>query len=103
MRGGPTGRRQGYIRGGGGGGWSWSAGSQGLLASRIPSTIFLSRMPKGPRRTKNTTRSKFTTRSVFTIALQFTIAAHLVRTPFSWELQTFSSPRRVRVVVNLGA
>ena len=46
-------------------------------------------LPKGPRRTKNTTRSKFTTRSEFTIALWFAIAAHLVRTPFSWELQTF--------------
>ena len=45
---------------------------------------------EGPRRTKKTTRSKFTTRSIFTIALWFTIAAHLVRTPFSWELQTFS-------------
>ena len=51
---------------------------------------------------KNTTRSKFTTRSEFTIALRFTIAARLVRTPFSWELQTFSSQRRVRGVVNMG-
>ena len=46
-------------------------------------------MPKGPRRTKNSTRSKFTTRTVFSTAWCFTIAARLVRTPFSWELQTF--------------
>ena len=50
-------------------------------------------------RTKNTPRSKFTTRSIFTIViLWFAIAAPLVRTPFSWELQTFplskKGPRR---------
>ena len=59
---------------------------------------FLPFLPKGPRRTKNTTRSKFTTCSEFTIALWFTIVAHLVRKPFSWELQTFflskKGPRR---------
>ena len=48
-----------------------------------------SHLPKGPRRTKTTTRSKFTTRTELTIALGFAIAAHLVRTPFSWKLQTF--------------
>ena len=46
-------------------------------------------MPKGPRRTKNSTRSKFTTRTIFSTAGWFTIAARLVRTPLSWELQTF--------------
>ena len=46
--------------------------------------------PKDPAVLKNTTRSKFTTRSIFTVALWFTIAARLVRTPISWELQTFS-------------
>ena len=43
-------------------------------------------------------RSKFTTRSIFSTAGWFTIAARLVRTPFSWELQTFflskKGPRR---------
>ena len=39
---------------------------------------------------KNTASSNFfAKRSEFTIALWFTIAAHLVRTPFSWELQAF--------------
>ena len=50
--------------------------------------------PKGPRRTKNTTRSKFTTRSIFNTAGWFTTAAHLVRTPFSWELQRFFLPKK---------
>ena len=56
--------------------------------------------PRGPCRTKNTTRSKFTTRSLFSTAGWFTIAARLVRTPVSWELQTFfltrKGPRRTK-------
>ena len=61
---------------------------------------------RGPHRTKNTTRSKFITHFFFlTTAPWFTIAAHLVRTPFSWELQTFSFLERenVRGIVNMGA
>ena len=44
--------------------------------------------------------TKFTMRSIFSMAGWFTIAAHLVRTPFSWELQTFflskRGPRRTK-------
>ena len=54
--------------------------------------------PRGP----NTTRSESSTRSEFTIALWFSIAVHLARTPFPGNYTHFSSPRRVRGVVNMG-
>ena len=47
------------------------------------------RNPKDPAVLKILRRSKFTLCSKFTSAQWFTIAAHLVQTPFSWELQTF--------------
>ena len=77
----------------------WRRGWQTRL--RTPSLKVLEpQLPKGPRRTKNTARSKFTTRSIFSTAGWFTIAAHLVRTPFPWELQTFfpskKGPRRTK-------
>ena len=42
--------------------------TQNRIGGGIARQAALSKVPKGPRRTKNTTRSKFTTRSIFSTA-----------------------------------
>ena len=63
-----------------------TAGSLGFLALR---NIGIHTNPKDPAVLKRLRRSKSTLHSRLTIAKRFAIGAHIARTPFSWELQTF--------------